>query len=127
MRHKTQLSLAFLFAANCVVAFAGEAMPSSVSIRNGIFTDHSGMALYITDTDRMPDVSSCYDNCAHNWPAFNPAESARDTGDWRIIFRADGTKQWAYKGKPVYRFLLDRNAGDVKGDGIGNIWHAVRP
>lgn len=127
MRHKTHLSLAFIFAANCAVAFAGEAMPSSVSIRNGIFTDRSGMALYIADTDRMPNVSSCYDNCGHNWPAFNPAESDRDAGDWKIIMRADGTKQWAFKGKPVYRFLLDRNAGDVKGDGIGNVWHAVRP
>lgn len=127
MRHKTHLNLAFIFAANCAVAFAGEAMPSSVSIQNGIFTDLSGRALYIADTDRTPNVSSCYDNCVHNWPAFNPAESDRDAGDWKIIFRADGTKQWAYKGKPVYRFLLDRNAGDVKGDGIGNNWHAVRP
>ena len=108
-------------------AFAARATPTSVAVRNGVFTDARGMTLYTTDTDRTPNTSSCYDNCVHNWPAFNPAESDRDTGDWKIITRADGTRQWAYKGKPVYHFLLDRIAGDVKGDGIGNVWHAVRP
>ena len=108
-------------------ALAAQDMPESVLIRNGIFTDGRGMALYVSDTDRAPDVSSCYDNCGPNWPAFNPAETDRDTGEWKIITRDDGTKQWAYKQKPVYRFLLDRQPGDVKGNGIGNVWHAARP
>lgn len=108
-------------------AIAADGMPSSIALRNGVFTDSRGMTLYSADSDRIPNTSSCYDNCVHNWPAFNPAESDRDSGDWKIILRADGTKQWAYKGKPVYHFLLDRNVGDVKGDGIGNVWHAVRP
>ena len=108
-------------------AIAADAMPSSVALRNGVFTDSKGMTLYIADTDRTPNTSNCYDNCAHNWPAFIAAEGDRDSGGWKIIMRADGTKQWAYRGKPVYRFLLDRDAGDIKGDGIGNVWHAVRP
>lgn len=108
-------------------AIAADGMPSSVSLRNGVFTDAKGMTLYSADSDRTPNTSNCYDNCVHNWPAFNPAENDRDSGDWKIIIRADGTRQWAYKGKPVYHFQLDRNAGDVKGDGIGNVWHAVRP
>ncbi|HEX5281911.1 MAG TPA: hypothetical protein VFW28_17655 [Micropepsaceae bacterium] len=108
-------------------AIAADAMPSSVALRNGVFTDSKGMTLYIAGTDRTPNTSDCYDNCVHNWPAFNAAEGDRDSGGWKIIIRADGTKQWAYRGKPVYRFLLDRDAGDIKGDGIGNVWHAVRP
>lgn len=108
-------------------AVAADRIPSSVAVRNGVFTDSRGMTLYTADSDRTPNTSNCYDNCVHNWPAFNPAESDRDTGDWKVTMRADGTKQWAYRGKPVYHFLLDRSAGDVKGDGIGNNWHAVRP
>jgi predicted lipoprotein with Yx(FWY)xxD motif len=109
------------------LAMAAEAMPASVAIRNGIFSDTKGLTLYIADSDRAANVSSCYDNCGHNWPAFNPAENDQETGDWKIITRDDGTRQWAYKGKPVYHFILDRQVGDVKGDGIGNVWHAVRP
>lgn len=108
-------------------AMASDRTPSLVALRNGLFTDSKGMTLYTADSDRAPNTSSCYDNCVHNWPAFNPSQSDRESGDWKIIMRADGTEQWAYKGKPVYRFLLDRNAGDVKGDGIGNSWHAIRP
>lgn len=108
-------------------AAAADAIPSSVAVRNGVFTDGKGMTLYVADSDRTPDTSSCYDNCVHNWPAFNPAANDRDAGDWKIITRADGTRQWAYNDKPVYRFLLDRNAGDIKGDGIGSVWHAIRP
>lgn len=109
------------------VAVAADGMPSSVAVRNGVFTDSNGMTLYTADSDRLPNTSSCYDNCVHNWPAFNAAESDPDAGNWKVIMRADGTKQWAYKGKPVYHFLLDRSAGDVKGDGVGNIWHVIRP
>lgn len=119
------LAAGLIMWAACAVAADG--MPSSVALRNGVFTDSKGMTLYTADSDRAPNTSGCYDNCVHNWPAFNPSQSDRESGDWKIIMRADGTEQWAYKGKPVYRFLLDRNAGDVRGDGIGNNWHAVRP
>jgi predicted lipoprotein with Yx(FWY)xxD motif len=113
----------------CLPGFAltAEGMPASVTVKNGIFADAKGMALYVAATDRVPNVSSCYDNCGHNWPAFNPAENERDAGDWKIILRDDGTKQWAYKGKPVYRFILDRQPGDINGEGIGSVWHAARP
>jgi predicted lipoprotein with Yx(FWY)xxD motif len=127
MRRRTSLTLGVMIVGNFAVAFAGEAMPSSLSVRNGILTDRNGMTLYIADSDRVVNVSSCYDNCGHNWPAFNAAENERDAGDWKIITRDDGTRQWAYKGKPVYHFLLDRTPGDGKGDGIGNVWHMVRP
>ena len=85
------------------------------------------MTLYTGDNDRMANVSSCYDNCVHNWPAFNAADDAHDVGDWKVITRDDGTKQWAYKGKPLYYFILDKAAGDKKGDGVGNIWHIANP
>src|SRR5579863_5131497 len=121
---KRHLMLAALIQTIPGIASALEAMPSSVTIRGGIFTGTNGIALYIADSDRMPNVSSCYDNCGHNWPAFNPEENEREAGDWHIFTRDDGTKQWAYKGKPVYRFILDRQPGDMKGDGIGTVWHA---
>jgi len=115
-----------LLAAGCGVAVAADAMPAVVA-RDGVFADRNGMTLYTGDNDRRPNASACYDNCVHNWPAFNAADDARDVGDWKVILRDDGTKQWAYKGKPLYYFILDKTAGDKKGDGIGGIWHAAKP
>jgi predicted lipoprotein with Yx(FWY)xxD motif len=41
------------------------------------------------------------------------AEAAdKDIGDWKVITRDDGSKQWAYKGKPIYYFVVDKAAGD---------------
>ena len=44
-----------------------------------------------------------------------------------VITRDDGTKQWAYKGKPLYYFSMDKAAGDKAGDGRGMVWHIAKP
>ena len=47
---------------------------------------------------------------------------AKASGDWSIVTRDDGGKQWAYKVKPLYAWLRCE-AGDVTGDGFYNVWH----
>ncbi|MGN8186461.1 hypothetical protein ACTJLD_10810, partial [Burkholderia sp. 22088] len=37
------------------------------------------------------------------------------------------SKQWAYRGRPLYRWKQDRKPGDAGGDGIGGMWHVARP
>ena len=54
-----------------------------------------------------------------NWPALKAEASDKDMGDWKVITRDDGSKQWAYKGKPLYYFSMDAAAGDKKGEGRG--------
>ena len=44
-------------------------------------------------------------------------------GDWSIVVRDDGSKQWAYGGKPVYRWIKDQKPGDKTGDGVNKVWH----
>ena len=39
--------------------------------------------------------------------------SAKATGDYSLISRDDGKRQWAYKGKPLYRWYNDR-----RGEGL---------
>jgi predicted lipoprotein with Yx(FWY)xxD motif len=31
----------------------------------------------------------------------------------------------AYKGKPLYLFIKDAKAGDMTGDGVGDVWHTA--
>ena len=34
--------------------------------------------------------------------------------------------QWNYKGHPVYYYIDDKAAGDMKGEGKGGVWHVAK-
>jgi predicted lipoprotein with Yx(FWY)xxD motif len=89
--------------------------------------DANGMTLYTFDRDTTPDKSACNGKCASNWPPFTAAADAKTTGDWTVIVRDDGSKQWAYKGKPLYKWMDDHKPGEVDGDGRNNVWHVASP
>lgn len=54
--------------------------------------------------------------CAAKRPPFVAGADDRPSGDWTLITRDDGVKQWAYKGSPVYTSTKDRAAGQVNGE-----------
>ena len=103
------------------------ATPSAVHVMNGMFMDAKGMTLYTFDNDKEPNKSACSGNCLNNWPVLKAEASDKDMGDWKVITRDDGSKQWAYKGKPLYYFAMDKAAGDKLGDGRGMVWHIAKP
>jgi predicted lipoprotein with Yx(FWY)xxD motif len=43
-----------------------------------------------------------------------------------VIVRDDGSRQWAYKGKPLYLWVKDHKPGDTTGDGFRGVWHVAR-
>ena len=87
-----------------------------------VYTDQNGMALYTFDKDEA-GKSSCDAACLEKWPAFKAEEGATAEGDWSIVDATDGTKMWAYKGKPLYTWVDDKQPGDTTGDGVGGVWH----
>jgi predicted lipoprotein with Yx(FWY)xxD motif len=90
----------------------------------GMLTNDAGMTLYTFDRD-AGGKSACNGPCAANWPPFMAAADGKASGDWTVITRDDGAKQWAYKGKPLYLWSKDQKAGDKTGDGFNNVWHAA--
>lgn len=88
--------------------------------------DAKGMTLYTFDRDAA-GKSACNGACAQNWPPLAAAADARDMGEWTIVARDDGGRQWAYKGKPLYAWVKDAKAGDVTGDGVNNLWRIAAP
>ncbi|MGO4705848.1 hypothetical protein AB4072_08730 [Microvirga sp. 2MCAF38] len=88
--------------------------------------DGRGMTLYTYDRD-TPGKSSCTGMCAQTWPPLPAAADAKNTGNWMVIPRDDGTRQWAYKGRPLYGWIKDTKPGDVTGDGYNNVWHVAQP
>jgi predicted lipoprotein with Yx(FWY)xxD motif len=89
-----------------------------------MLTAPNGMTLYVFDKDKG-GVSSCYDNCAKKWPAYLGKEGDKMTEGWTIVKRTDGSMQLAYDSKPTYFFKNDKKEGDMKGDGMGGVWHIV--
>jgi len=84
------------------------------------------MTLYTFDKDSR-DRSACTGLCAGNWPPLMAGINAKAEGDYSIVARDDGGRQWAYKGKPLYLRVVDRKPGDRTGDGLHGAWHVARP
>jgi predicted lipoprotein with Yx(FWY)xxD motif len=92
----------------------------------GVLANAAGMTLYTFDKD-AGGKSACNGPCAGNWPPLMATGDAKPSGDYTIITRDDGGKQWAFKGKPLYLWSKDANPGDKKGDGFNNVWHVATP
>ena len=110
-------TLATAFTANIAIA-------QSVTEANGILAEASGRTLYTFDKDAS-NKSNCNDGCAANWPPFLVKEGDRTPATFNVITRDDGAKQWAYKGKPLYRWIKDQKPGDKTGDGVLKVWHTA--
>jgi predicted lipoprotein with Yx(FWY)xxD motif len=91
-------------------------------------TATNGFTLYTFAND-VGGVSNCKGDCATTWPPLlgdNPASPAGLGGSLTTIVRADGSRQVAYNGQPLYFFSGDNNPGDTNGQGIGGVWFVAK-
>ena len=113
-------------AAALVAACAAMSPPPPATASNGALVGPNGMTLYTFDRD-TGGKSMCNGPCATNWPPLMAPAGASATGDWSIVTRDDGSRQWAHKGKPVYYWIKDSKPGDRTGDAVNNVWRLARP
>ncbi|KVK75905.1 ATP-binding protein [Burkholderia cepacia] len=102
-------------------------VPKSVKTAGGVLTNARGMTLYTFDRDTVAGKSACNGNCEIKWPPLTADSTDKAVGDYTVIVRDDGTKQWAYRDKPLYLWSLDKAPGQVTGDGFMNVWHTAKP
>jgi predicted lipoprotein with Yx(FWY)xxD motif len=129
------------------VAFAfRNFMPASLTIkvlpfRGPIMTTSQGKTVYVQVRNRNQfggrenrggfqysyfeskeiGAQGCVDECLKKWtPVAAPAD-AHPTGLWQIYTRADGTRQWAYKGAALYTYSGDKLLGDNYGNNLHEI------
>ena len=101
---------------------------SPAKLMDGMLVGPNGMTLYTFDRDVAGSGKSvCNGPCATNWLPLMAADSDQAMGDYMVITRDDGKKQWAMKGKPLYYWIKDTKAGDKTGDGVQSVWHIVKP
>ena len=105
---------------------ATAALASPTIESNGMLAGEDGKTLYIFTKDAT-GKSNCNGGCAAAWPPFMAANPSLAGGDFSIVTRDDGGKQWAFKGQPLYFFAGDAKAGDISGEGQGGVWFVVKP
>jgi predicted lipoprotein with Yx(FWY)xxD motif len=107
-------------------ATATAALASEVPIRKtkAGLVDENGKTLYTYDKDTA-DKSACNGACAAAWPPAKASPKARAQGDFGILTRDDGSKQWSYKGKALYAYAKDK-PGEKTGDGAQGSWRVAK-
>jgi predicted lipoprotein with Yx(FWY)xxD motif len=101
--------------------------PAPARIDEGVLVGANGMTLYTFDKDPADGAKSvCNGQCAANWPPLRAEPGAQPVGNYTVVTRDDGSRQWAYKGKPLYFWVKDRQPGERTGDGVNKVWHTAR-
>ena len=121
------MNLRFLSAALLALSATLAHAEPPAKMTGGMLVNTSGMTLYTFDRDVAGSGKSvCNGPCATLWPPAMAAADAKAEGDFTIVTRDDGSKQWAYKGKPVYLYSVDKKAGEATGDNFRDVWHVIK-
>jgi predicted lipoprotein with Yx(FWY)xxD motif len=97
-----------------------------------VLVSSNGHTLYLFEKDSN-GKSACSSNCAQFWPpllssskpAAGPGVNASLLGRTR---RSNGSMQVIYNKHPLYAYVVDKGAGQTKGEGIsafGAKWYAL--
>ncbi|MCW5655757.1 hypothetical protein [Hydrogenophaga sp.] len=125
---KTLITLALAAAAlgGCASSMYASATPAQSA--GGVLVGPNKMTLYTFDRDAAGSGKSvCNGPCATNWPPLMASANDSASGDYTVITRDDGQKQWAFKGKPLYYWVRDTKPGDMTGEGFNGVWRTARP
>ncbi len=119
------------FAAAAAVLSVGcasmSSAPAPAMLSGGALVAPNGMTLYTFDRDTAGSgKSACNGPCAALWPPLMAGANDQPSGNYTLVTRDDGAKQWAYKGKPVYFYKPDTKAGDRTGDNFRDVWHIIK-
>ena len=116
-------SLTLLLLSACASLYAAPAKEAG-----GVLVGPNGMTLYTFDKDvGGSGKSMCNGPCASSWLPLMATDADKAAGDYTIITRDDGSKQWAMKGKPLYYWSKDSKPGDKTGDGMNKMWQTAKP
>jgi predicted lipoprotein with Yx(FWY)xxD motif len=96
-----------------------------------VLADSQGRTLYALSTESATKIT-CVDNCAAKWPplvvpAGQTPKAEAGVGALTVANRPDGSRQVVSDNKPLYTFAGDAKAGDTLGEGVGGVWHVVKP
>jgi predicted lipoprotein with Yx(FWY)xxD motif len=83
----------------------------------------SGYSVYSWDGDAH-NKSNCNEQCLTEWSPVPAGAATVAQGEWGIIERSAGIKQWSFRGEPLYTHILDRRFRSLEGSDVPG-WHNV--
>lgn len=121
------LCVSFLIFANNAFAAAFTKEDPPFRQRGDILVEIKGRGVYTYDGDKVANQSDCFAQCRLLWPPVYADDEAKPKGMFSILVRKDdGRRQWAFKGKPLYRWVSDKKRGDAGGDGVAGVWRLIK-
>ncbi|HET7013358.1 MAG TPA: hypothetical protein VFI65_05590 [Streptosporangiaceae bacterium] len=110
------------------VASAGSVLKTTTIKGVTVLTNSKGFTLYLFAPD-SPTKSVCNGSCASYWPPVKaPVTAPGIKGTITTITRADGSKQAAYNGHPLYTYIGDSKPGQASGNNVtlnGGLWKEI--
>ena len=81
-------------------------------------TTHQGFSIYgYANGQEKPENICINKECYEYWAPVNTPALAKGFGEFSVVNRIDGTRQWAYRGEPLFLFKGDLLPGDAHGRG----------
>jgi predicted lipoprotein with Yx(FWY)xxD motif len=121
------LALAAALLAGCATTSPSASGAPPLAMKGGMLVDAKGMTVYTFDRDPAGGGKSvCNGDCAVKWPPVMAKADDKPSGDYTVVTRDDGKRQWAFRGKPLYTWPEDQDPGDKYGDNYNKVWHIVR-
>jgi predicted lipoprotein with Yx(FWY)xxD motif len=103
------------------------AIPPGFAVRSTsvgrMLTTHLNEALYAYDGDSATETGCAGDCLTYFQPVLAPA-LARAQGEWSVLERSPGVRQWVYRGEPLYTHMLDQESWSQQGSDVPG-WHNV--
>jgi predicted lipoprotein with Yx(FWY)xxD motif len=115
---------------NDFVGLEAEEVPLTQSVLvdgRPILANSLAQTLYVFDPDQSAGKPTCNATCAEKWPPYilTNQEAATLQAPFAVTPRDNKLSQLTFHGRPVYLFYLDRAMGEVKGNGLGGVWHLI--
>ncbi len=88
----------------------------ATSIGRMLTTDRNA-AVYAFEDDSAIS-SACLDDCLEDWQPVTAPDLALPRGEWTILERAAGVKQWVFRGQPLYTNRLDQSSWSQQGSDV---------
>lgn len=121
------LCISFFLFANSAIASPFSKEDPPFRQRGDILVEIKGRGVYTYDGDKVANQSDCFAQCRLLWPPVYADDEAKPKGSFSIFVRKDdGKRQWAFKGKPLYRWVSDKKRGDAGGDGVAGVWRLIK-
>lgn len=94
-----------------------------------LLTTDKNFSVYTFEADTA-ELSMCDEVCARTWhPVLAPA-LVRPQGEWSTVERSPGVRQWVFRGKPLYTYVLDQRSWSLEGSDVAgwdNVYTQLAP